>query len=131
MAGYLAQAGVSEAAIAVGPGPASSVQDELARCSGCPLLAISLSGPLPLAVYAFGIQQGKTRILWMVNRTERPQLVVVEKLRKAAALPMSRLNAATLPLKGFAESLATTSRAGSLDLTMEPYEVCRLALDAR
>ncbi len=130
MADSLAAAGVAEAGFAVGPGPATGLLQDLAACAGRPMLGVDVTGPLPLPACAFGVQDGKTRVLWLANRTNQPQSVEVTGLPKRDRIELRRLNRGTL--RGDVTAVqAAESRDGSVELTLQPYEVCRLLAAGR
>ena len=130
MAGSLAAAGADEAVFTVGPGPAAEVQGALARYGGAALFGVTVTGPSPAPVAAFGVRDGQARVLWLVNKTDLPQDVVVDKLPKRTVISLSRLNAETIAQPEEAESSMAAADRGALDLHLRllPYEVCRVHL---
>jgi hypothetical protein len=122
---YLAQAKVDEALFTIAPG-AAAVLGQFTPLAGQPVLSTTLAGPAPLPISVLAVQHGGERLLWLINKTDQPQPVSVDKLGKTA-VTLCRLNAQTFSSPTLPEEPAATAH-GALALTLEPYEVCRVTL---
>ena len=92
------------------------------RCSPPPL-----AGPVPMPITALAVQHFPGRILWLINTTDQPQSVTVEKLDHATAT-LCRLNAQTYTQQILINDPADIVH-GRLALTLGPYEVCQVTFD--
>jgi len=121
----LAQTNVDEAEFTVGSG-AAAVLEQFTPLAGYPVLPIQLTGPNPMPIAALAVQHKIGVYLWLINKTEQAQPVLVDKLGKIS-VTFCHLNAQTFAMKKLPEEPAAITN-GALTLTLAPYEVCRVSL---
>ncbi|OPZ29736.1 MAG: outer membrane biogenesis protein BamB [Lentisphaerae bacterium ADurb.BinA184] len=127
--GYAGLAGVDEAVVAVGPGPAADwVARELGGLAGCAIHAVRTDGPPPPPVFAYATARpGQAKPdLWLVNLTDDAQAVAVAEI-EAGQVTLNRLNTATLAATVQPET-QTVPAGGTMTVRLLPYEVCRMAV---
>jgi len=89
-------------------------------------VSVTTAGTPPAPVQAFAIDAGKTLSLWLVNKTNQPQAVVLHQLPPGAMAREIRLTAATA-----GKPLGTPQRIakdGTRALTLAPYEVYEMTI---
>ena len=122
---HLATAGVDQAGCAVGPGFARQVQQELGHYAGRPLRAVEISGEEPSPIEAIAIDDAGDSPIWLINKTDQPQRVVIEgwsrELITKSLVSTKPVTAETQP----AES-DSTNQAGLVILA--PFDVCRVTM---
>ncbi|KPJ72897.1 MAG: hypothetical protein AMS14_06970 [Planctomycetes bacterium DG_20] len=126
----LALAGVDEAVFRVGPAYARHVQADMARCAGWQVLATEITGPSPLPVEALAIEGKDGRLIWLINKTDQNQKIVVENLGAAATALLRSLNAETSSAAELPTNKAPIQN-GRLELELTALEVCRVSVTSR
>ena len=121
---WLAVAGVDSAGFRVGPGPALSLREVLARSAGQPLCPMEITGQRPWPVDAFTLESaGGAATFWFVNLTDAALTLPVE------GLPAGRFEVRRNSGSEYWERAAEfhLSPDESLRLELSAYEVCRLS----
>jgi hypothetical protein len=134
-----AVAGVDAVKLDVGPSYAAAVQESLGSLAGYPVLESKVQAADPIPVDALALDKNGRKIVFLINKTDRPQPVVMAGLKGPAEL--WRLNESTAAANSAgaptpAPSSAPTSQEtiapdGSLRLELKPFEVCRVTMTAK
>jgi len=119
MVGYLAQAGVDEAVFTLTPGPAQAVLATMTPLTGATVLTTEVTAEGPSPVRALAI----SGTLWLVNTTDQPQKVTVEKLVNGTML-LQKLAEAT-DTKALVEEKLTVKN-GTTTIELAPFAVDQL-----
>jgi len=121
---YLALAGVDEAVFKVGPGYAALIQKQMGACAGMPVLGTSVGPHEALDVLA--VSDRGRRIVWVINKTDRPQAAILQGLKGITQAHVIRVNAATSVQSGLGPARTVSVADGSLRLELAAFEVCVL-----
>ena len=125
MVKYLALARVDEAVFKVGPAYAELLLGMMAPYAGRQVLATSV-GPHE-ALDALAIDDGGRRVIWVINKTDRPQRTALDGVAGEARLHVVRLNASTSLQSGLGAPEELAAKDGSVALTLGPFEVCMVS----
>jgi len=135
-----AVAGVDAVKLDVGPFYAAVVQESLASLAGCPVLESKVQADAPIPVDALALEKNGRKIVYLINKTDRPQPVVVAGLKGHAELWRFNESTAAVNSKAPAPITAPTSTStsqetiapdGSLRVELKPFEVCRITVTAK
>ena len=123
MVKYLALAGVEEAVFNVGLGhSAELVQKVMAPYAGRTVLSTDV-GP-HAAIDVLALDDAGRRVIYLINKTDRPQRLLVDKLGDAAKAKLLRLNASAPLTSGLGPPQEVAVKNGQLSLDLDPFEVC-------
>jgi hypothetical protein len=123
---YAAAAGVDAVKFDVGPGSATIVQNELGALAGCQVLDAKVQAVEPTPVDALAIESKGQTIVYLINKTDRPQQAAVAGVK--VKVEIWRLNE-NLPAGGPAAQDPVDN--GALRLELKPFEVARIAGPAK
>ena len=139
-----AAAGVDAVKFDVGPSAAPSatpsyaavVQESLGSQAGWAVLETKVQSADPVPVDALAVDKKGQKVVYVINKTDRPQQVVLAGL--AGKCELWRVNESTAMAKSAAtgptsapNSEETTASDGTLRLELKPFEVCRVTMTAK
>jgi len=122
---HLARAGADEAMFDTGPGPAERVERMLAAHVGQTVLATHFTPSPHPSLEALAVEDHRTRYLWLINLTPRPQKVTLEGLPGGARLELQRVNTTT-PAPADHPPGTIPAKRGRFQLALLPFEVCQV-----
>jgi len=122
---YLALAGVDEAVFKVGPAYAELLLGMMAPYAGREVLATSVGPHDPID--ALAIDDGGRRVIWVINKTDRPQRTALDGVADEGTLHVVRLNSSTSLASGLGAPEELAAKDGSLALVLGPFEVCTIS----
>ncbi len=120
----------------VAPSYAATIQESLGSLAGCQVLETKVQSADPIPVGALALDKKGRKVVYVINKTDRPQQVVLTGLEGKCEL--WRLNESTALAKSAttAPSPAPTTQEatapdGTLRLELKPFEVCRVSMTSK
>ena len=123
-------AGVDAVKFDVGSSYAAAIQESLGSLGRCPVLESKVQAADPIPVDALALDKDGKKIVYVINKTDRPQQVVLSGLQGKCEL--WRLNESTVTDKSpIPTSQNATAPDGTLRLGLKAFEVSRVTMTAK
>jgi hypothetical protein len=124
-----AAAGVDAVKFDVGPSYAAAVQESLGSLAGCQVLETKVQAADPIPVDALALEKNGRKIVYLINKTDRPQPVVLSGVEGKCEI--FRLNESTAMRSTDPTFQETIPPDGTLRLELKAFEVCRVTTTAK
>lgn len=124
-----AAAGVDAVKLDVGPTYVAAVSGELGSLAGCPVLESKVQAADPPPVDALALDNKGLKIVYLINKTDRPQPLVLAGVKGKAEL--WRFNESTAMMNSVPTPQEAIALDGALRLELKAFEVCRVTVTAK